>query len=529
MDYKVCILTAGMGTRMGGLSDHMNKAVLPVSNKAVISHIVEKFPEDTEIVVAVGHKKDTVADYLSLAYPHRNFTYVEVDKYTGPGAGPGHSLLFCKEHLRCPFIFFTADTIVKENIPPPDHNWFGIAPVKETENYCTVKIKNDLICQLDVKIKTNNRFAFIGLAGVQNYKDFFAALERNNELVEGEVQVIDGFRALIGDKLVPIGFTWFDTGTLKNYTETNKIFSGGEDSFDFSKSDEFLYFVNGRVIKFFADDKITKNRFQRASGALKGLCPEIEGHRGHFYSYKKIDGQTLYSALNNGVVNDFFDWAKARLWSRIELDEGGHDAFAVACRDFYQHKTLKRLKTFFDKTGTVDEGGSINGVEVPSAAELLSTVDWDYITKGIPSNFHGDLQFDNVLVADNAENASGRFTLLDWRQDFGGLTHVGDLYYDLAKLYGGMTMPYPLIKAGKFSFEKNAAGAHYSFSTTSKLMDSREEYEAFLKKNNFDIKKIKLITALIFLNMSPLHNEPFGSLLYCMGRQMLHKSLTITA
>src|SRR3989338_9307132 len=128
MKYKVCILTAGAGTRMGDFSNHINKAILPVNFKAVISHIVEKFPVDIEIVVAVGHKKETVIDYLTLAYPKRNFSFVEIDKVVGPETGPGYSFLQCKPLLQTPFIFFAADTIVLEEIPVPDHNWFGISP-----------------------------------------------------------------------------------------------------------------------------------------------------------------------------------------------------------------------------------------------------------------------------------------------------------------------------------------------------------------------------------------------------------------
>ena len=62
----------------------------------------------------------------------------------------------------------------------------GIAPVKETEPYCTVRMRNNIIVQLDNKIKTDNKFAFIGLAGVKDFKDFFAAL-RSRESVNGEV------------------------------------------------------------------------------------------------------------------------------------------------------------------------------------------------------------------------------------------------------------------------------------------------------------------------------------------------------
>lgn len=212
MKYKVCILAAGAGGRLGEVANLINKALLPVNSKAVISHIVEKFPTDVQIVVAVGHLKETVSDYLSLAHPERTFTFVEIDKIIGPGTGPGYSLLQCKPYLDTPFVFFAADTIVLEEIPEPDHNWFGIAPVKETEPYCTVKIKNNLIYQLDDKTVNDNKFAFIGLAGVQDHETFFKALETNKEVAKGEIQVSNGFRSLIEHKLKPIGFTWFDTG-----------------------------------------------------------------------------------------------------------------------------------------------------------------------------------------------------------------------------------------------------------------------------------------------------------------------------
>jgi len=306
MNYKVCILAAGIGGRMNELSAYINKAILPVNFKATISYIVEKFPEDIEIIIAVGHRKETIIDYLSLAHPERKFTYVEIDKYVGPGTGPGYSLLKCRDYLKCPFVFSTSDTMVIEDIPLPDRNWFGIAPVKETEPYCTVKIKNNLICQLDDKIKTNNKFAFIGLAGVYDYEDFFLALERNKDIISGEIQVSNGFKKLIEKQLVPNGFTWFDTGTFENYTETDKNFSGNDKKFDFSKGNEFIYFVNNRVIKFFADENIAKNRCQRAEKYLKGLCPDIEKQKGSFYSYQKVNGHTLYSVLNAKIARDFF-------------------------------------------------------------------------------------------------------------------------------------------------------------------------------------------------------------------------------
>lgn len=524
MNYKVCILAAGVGSRMGSLSDHINKALLPVNFKAMLSHIIEKFPESIEIVIAIGHKKETIKDYLSLAHPERKINYVEVDKYMGPGTGPGYSLLQCKNHLQCPFIFFAADTLVIEKIPEPDNNWFGIAPVKETEKYCTIKIKNNLIYQLDDKIKTNNKFAFIGLAGVRDSDVFFKALEKDKELKSGEIQVSNGFTSLIEKKLNPIGFTWFDTGTLENYQETNQSFSGGNKQFDFSKGDEFIYFVNGRVIKFFADPEITQKRVLRAE-KLRGLSPEIESRKGNFYSYKRVDGQVLYNILDRRLVRDFLQWTKSNLWKKFRLDVGKKEEFYLACRRFYYDKTLKRVNKFYEKTGLEDGWSTINGVQVPPLKDLLDKVDWDYLSKGILVNFHGDLQFDNVLVTVDPNSNLQKFIFLDWRQDFGGLIDYGDLYYDLAKLYGGMTLSYQLVKKGEFSFDMSGSSVYYNFSMGNDLVEAKEEYESFIRENGFDFKKIRLLTSLIFLNMSPLHKDPFDLMLYHMGKLKLYYAL----
>src|SRR3989338_6950252 len=328
-NYKVCILTAGVGSRMGSLSDYINKAVLPVNFKATISYLIEKVPNETEIVVAVGHKKETVMDYLTLTHPEKKISYVEVDNYVGPGTGPGYSLLACREKLQCPFVFVTSDTIVLEDIPKPDQNWLGIAQVKDTEKYCTLKMKNNLIYQLDDKIKTDNQYAFIGLAGVHDYDAFFDGLEKSKELMHGEARDIIGFKKLIEKKLVPVEFTWFDTGSIEKYIDANKAFAGEDNKFDFGKGNEFLYFVNDKVIKFFADEKIARNRCERAEH-LKGIVPKIEGERKHFYMYNKVNGHTLYDILNNKLLSDFLYWAKANLWKPVILEGEEKEKFANA-------------------------------------------------------------------------------------------------------------------------------------------------------------------------------------------------------
>ena len=79
--------------------------------------------------------------------------------------------------------------------------------------------------------------------------------------------------------------------------------------------------------------------------------------------------------------------------------------------------------------------------------EYIKNIDWDLlITELRPSNIHGDLQFDNVIISESSE-----FKVIDWRHEFGSIVEYGDIYYDLAKLYGGFIIDYSKIKTNNFT------------------------------------------------------------------------------
>ena len=59
----------------------------------------------------------------------------------------------------------------------------------------------------------------------------------------------------------------------------------------------------------------------------------------------------------------------------------------------------------------------------------------------------------------------------------------------------------------------------------SNLIEAREVFENFVIENGYDLNKIKLITGLIYLNMAPLHHDPFDHLLYFLGKKLIHKQI----
>ena len=525
--YKVCILSAGKGMRLGALTKTFNKALLPINQKAIISHIIEKFPKNIEFVIATGFQGEKVEEYLSHAHSDRKISIVNVENFDGPGSGPGLSLLACREYLQCPFVVYASDTMVlEESIPEPDKNWMGVSSeFEDPEDFCTVFVKNGMIDRIDDKKAVDNDLAFIGISGIKDFKIFWDSLETDRKLINNEHQISNGLLSLIDMKCYPENFNWLDTGTLENYTQTRKEYESNSltETFNFDKINEFTYFVNEKVIKYFGNPSHVTLRKKIAEG-LGDLCPKLDLVTSWFFSYHYAPGDVLYENITPRMTSDFLGWLGKNLWKRSKYVSNSE--FLKACKSFYRDKTYSRLDLFYKKNKKHSDKILVNGMELPGIKELLESIPWESLFDGIQSNFHGDLHFDNAIGLQNSVGRIVDFKLLDWRQDFGGLVECGDIYYDLAKFYGGLTLPYNLIKKNKFSyFESRSSGIRYDFQTSNSLNEAKEIFECFIEKSKYSLKKVKIIRGLIFLNMSPLHEEPFDKMLYHMARYYLNQVL----
>ena len=223
--WKACIAAAGKGKRMGEFTSVLNKALLPVRGKPAISWIIEAYPADVEIVFALGYLGEQIRTFVTTAYPERKFTFVEVDNWDKPGSGPGYSLLCCRPHLHCPFVFATVDALVSGTVPEPSDNWFGVSPVDDVSRFCSVRIDaHGRIVRIDDKVANDNRHAFIGIAGIHDHDAFFRALGEDKTLIWGELQVSNGFQALLERGLRAHVFDWCDTGVPETYADACRRF-----------------------------------------------------------------------------------------------------------------------------------------------------------------------------------------------------------------------------------------------------------------------------------------------------------------
>lgn len=504
---------------MGPYAGVINKALLPYKGKAILSHIMDGFPRGTPFVIALGHRGDQVRDYLTAAHADDNITYVTVDNYDQPGSGPGYSIWCCREHLQKPFYFVAADTVAEFDARTmTDCNWAGVSlvPAADSKRFCNFTIGGEgyinKIYDKEIPPGLDLVPAFVGLMFIKDHALFWNALA-SPETVAGEVQISAGLKALVASgtlRMREVG--WKDFGVYDDYY---RLAIATQD-YDFSKTDEFIFFRAGRVIKFFANGAIAQKRVEKAR-LRPDIFPAPEMVGENFYYYESIPGDTVYNQLTPKLFAKMLEWLDEEVWQiPVQVDV---NAFAAGCRDFYEAKTLARLKKFREKYPNFTEPKTINGAAVQPMADLLKKVNFEELSAGLPRFMHGDLQFDNVIYDGE------KFTLIDWRQEFAGRTEYGDWYYDLAKLLGGIYLNYDYIKRGLMRVEHDGAALEFDFARRANTFTYQELLREYAAGYGLDWKRVLTLTGLIYLNMSPLHAAPFDVLLYALAQQLLSEVL----
>lgn len=518
---KVMIPTAGTGSRLGGMTKYLNKSLVSIGTKPALSRIIEMFSEDSEFVIAVGYKGELVKEYITLAYPEKRFHFVEIYPFEGEGSGLGLTLLTCKDYLQEPFIFCSCDTLVDGKIPAPDYNWMGYDHRDNREQYRTIHLNQQGgIESIDEKGMDTSEFAeaYIGLAGIFDWKSFWKSMEegQSDSIREGEAY---GLKALLHNGVVAHKFKWFDTGVAVELEVTRRRYEEPDAPNILEKTNEAIWFLNDRVIKFSDDITFISDRVKRAQ-LLKGFVPEVVGFTKHMYCYNYVQGNVISKCISRKVFEELLTYSK-QFWQFRELNDTEQCNFNASCMKFYRNKTYQRVELFYHNFDKTDNADKINDDLYPSLKELLDSVDWNYVSHGLPGRFHGDYHFENIVY----DNENDKFEFLDWRQNFGDSLETGDIYYDLAKLNHGLIICHEIIAKELYSATWKDNEIRFDFNRKQILVECEKFFYQWLQDNGFDVLKVKLLTALIFLNICALHHSPYVFLLYGLGKQMLYGTL----
>ena len=512
-NYKFCILAAGKGTRNKTILG-LHKALLPLENKAVISHIIDKLPVSIEIVIALGHEGAQIQSYLKQTHPERNIKYVYVDNYDRPGSGPGYSLLSCESELQSPFIYTAVDTLIEENFVFNilQENWIGVSKISldDSLKYCLVKGAK----YLETLYYGNGNRAFIGIAGIYDYCDFWKSL-KNDKTQKGELQVDRGIQGLKKVRLIDL--TWHDTGNNKSYEQTRKNFPN---EIIATKNQEALFSDNKKIIKYFSDKSKVDSRVMRTE-YLKGFCPQVKRIHSNMYAYDFVEGSLLSDIQDKSILCDVLNFYHDNFY---DTSRESSVSFLKNCQEMYYNKTYQRCQPFINTA--LDNIEYINGIKVDKIQNLLDKVDFELIySNAIPSSFHGDFQPENIIYNRKLE----KFILIDWRESFGDSIEEGDYYYDLGKLYHALLINGKTILNKLYGVKIKNNSAYLEFYSKNNLSLLMKEFERFASQKHYNWLNIKLLGILQYIGISSLyedfHNGTYGEFLFLYGKYLLTEYL----
>lgn len=518
-NYKILITTSGIGSRLGELTKFSNKSLIRIGKKPAISYILEKYPKDIELVITIGYYGKQVKDFLELVYPDRKFTFVNVDKYDGEGSSLVYSMLCAKDQLQCPFILHVCDTLTFDVIPPPITNWCaGVKSEEKASQYRTHNVAGNRLLKINEKGGSHFDRIHIGICGINSYKEFWEHAEKiyisnpdNNQWSDCHI-INELIYSGVEIESLPLT-SWMDIGNIEMLEKTRKQINENFNVLD--KVDESIYIIEDTVVKFFYDTSIVKNRVERGK-QLENITPKIEGVRDNFYKYKYIEGNPLSITVNIVKFQRLLEWAKENLWGLPIYTPEAYNR----CKLFYFDKSRLRIEKFLAANNIKDTTHIINGIQVPPALEMLDRIIPSFLCNDMSYKFHGDFILENII-----DTNDGNFKLIDWRQEFGGSLTGGDIYYDIAKLHHNLIFNHDIVNKGLFKIEIKNDKITCDIMRNNIMVECQEILRDFLGNNNLSVKKINILTPLIWLNMSPLHEYPINMFLFFFGKYNLAEAL----
>lgn len=164
-------------------------------------------------------------------------------------------------------------------------------------------------------------------------------------------------------------------------------------------------------------------------------------------------------------------------------------------------KTMETFQPFFDKPVIIN---GISYLSLNQYTEQLTPLVNRLLVKYAAENFciiHGDLCFSNILIDGNY----GFIRLIDPRGEFGTYDIYGDQRYELAKILHSLEGGYDLIIEDMFSVEVNQN--KITFEMREVTAPVKTVFLEVFKEYLNGLTQIRLIEALLFISMIPLHSD----------------------
>lgn len=518
--------------------------MIPLEGKPMLEHIANEYEDfNVSFVVAVHEQADTIRQYASQSNHAWNIVDVgDTDRLGKTVMNALDALSVCNSRNRSLYINF-ADTLVSPVRQVNETDYVSHKPVERTYRWTTFQSEEDHISTVSPKYEATNALsqqAFVGQFGFTSAGTFFQCLCSDSDTGGGDLPPF--YTALMG---------YLSTRDYELYMPENWLDVGHLDTFHRAKKD----FLNTR--EFNRLQVSTKNVITKRSEDTETLINEIEWYQQiptdlqpylprlydwstdpsdaflkmEYIGYPSLADIQLHTAHSqyiwDGIFHRILDVLSEFQEHTLEPDP---PSIRNALKSIYLFKTRRRLNQFREDAQFAEFFRSdqvrVNGAAVPSLDDILSQLESilyneDILSRTSLSIVHGDFCSPNILYDPRNEIVK----LIDPRGAFGEFTIYGDPQYDLAKLRHSFVGHYEHLINDHFTAEATHKSAEISYDINTTVSQDRraERFDSILEKQSqASLRKIKLIEALLFLSMVPLHSDRFERQL-CMLGQGLEK------
>ena len=223
-DFAVVIMAGGRGTRLEPFTRVLPKPLVPVKDKPIIEHIIEKFTDVgvKKFFITVNYKSRILKSYFQELQPNYSIKFIDELKPLGTAGG----LKFLKDKIKSPILVTNCDIIVNADYNDiynfHKKNKFDLTLVASAKEY----VVPYGICQLNksghlLKIQEKPKYNFLANTGLYVVNPKLLSIIPKNKLYH-MTDLIKGVRKRkmrIG--VYPVNDEeWFDIGQWTEYRKT---------------------------------------------------------------------------------------------------------------------------------------------------------------------------------------------------------------------------------------------------------------------------------------------------------------------
>lgn len=502
--------------------------LFPLAGKTMLEHLAYKYHDRVDKIYVVTYRKRLlIKDYVQSK--NLPIMVIELDRLMDLG----HTVKYGIQHIladepRTDFIYLNyADSLLEDELPLEwkDFAYYSNNTTPDEWTYFRAQDGNllDILDknQIDGDLTRTDGYqdVFVGVFGIARPRELVEMIQPQvpqEEKTDSFYQALKEYSKNNRLALYPTD-QWFDVGHSENYLKaktnvTARVFNTIE--IDQERG----------ILKKKSENKeklVDEIRwYLRMPSKLQYLLPRIYDYslelQNPYVSMEYYGYQTLHESLLYGDY-PLVRWQnifKKILFALDDMEKyevhGEKESLVASLREMYLEKTVHRLDSmrkqkhfasFFTQPFEIN-GKLYHALDdyLALLPELVDRILLDTFS-GSFSIIHGDLCFANILM----EDSYNFIRLIDPRGRFGEFDIYGDARYELAKLLHTLEGKYDFIIEDMFSLTVNGNSIEYHLEK-----NINQIYTLFLsvfREKLSHLQEIRLIEALLFLSMIPLHSD----------------------